>query len=599
MLKRKLSVTLAVITMIVIVQACRKFDFTTKESKTPEFTIAEAKEWYYGVFKKSEGFKKIDNSSPFVWGKLGRRLVETDTELIRKFPYWNLAKSYVRGTVNVVEMPVFYETKYIPAVGLQHLSENQQQKITEAAFNKVLLIKSRTGNISLRIVTFIPDSAYALKNNYDLSQNAIESIDNSFSGYIIVRNWDEKIINAIKINNGDYIRKVIIKKEVLINNDSYAAQNTGNPGDLCGILETPVYVTHCPLTGLTSEDAPVHELGCPPEELIDIPTGEVVTEEYPPCEDNEPEEPIDPDIINGLDMEAWNDCLNNGNSSETCLCNLLMICDIPPSENGDNPPSDNQQNIGAMLDNLWIQHGLKDSSNNPCIASAINTLTSINNKLPKLVRDFFDLNAANFTMIIKSETKSIWPGYNQAPEGARTVWNITNDTFNVHVNNYYENITDLGLAATLIHEALHCQLLSWYRKANIENNVVMQEYLATTYGYLFPDPFKGDSSLSAIVTGLIPTQHQDMINRYKSLVEAALTQFAIAKGLNVSAAYIKDIAWVGTDKSRAFLALQSFEKERIRENIGSEKDPYSQLSNPAGTITVNGIQQAPKGNPCN
>ena len=178
-----------------------------------------------------------------------------------------------------------------------------------------------------------------------------------------------------------------------------------------------------------------------------------------------------------------------------------------------------------LLDEQWLDENVKDSTNNPFASNVINSLSAINDKLPALVRNFFSSDA-NFSMTIKMDNNSNW-GYNgQAPEGGHTVTNISSNSFEVYLNSYYSNVTDLGTAATIIHEAFHCQLMNWYRKAITNNDQARREQLASEYGYLFPPDFNTDSSLNYIVNGGNPTQHQDMINRYQNTIAEALYQFA-------------------------------------------------------------------------
>ncbi len=62
---KKLLITVIAITSLLAIQACRKFDFLKPSKAETEFTVEDAKEWFYGTFKKSASFKMDDKESIF------------------------------------------------------------------------------------------------------------------------------------------------------------------------------------------------------------------------------------------------------------------------------------------------------------------------------------------------------------------------------------------------------------------------------------------------------------------------------------------------------------------------------------------------------
>ena len=176
--------------------------------------------------------------------------------------------------------------------------------------------------------------------------------------------------------------------------------------------------------------------------------------------------------------------------------------------------------------------------------------------------------------------------------GGSTTVNVTTSSLEVKINSYFNNATDLSRAATIIHEAFHCQLLSWFREAIVNNDASRKQQLASDYGYLFStEIISMDSSLAYIVNGGDPTQHQDMINRYKSIIAEAIYIFAKAKSIpNVTLDYCQDLAWAGTFDSKAFANLSTTNQDRIIERVNAERDPYG------NNVNVNSV--TPKGNIC-
>lgn len=284
--------------------------------------------------------------------------------------------------------------------------------------------------------------------------------------------------------------------------------------------------------------------------------------------------------------------------------NSIVPINCAPGPGGNPWPTAPTQ---EQLDSLWMENSIKDSSIDACIANVLASLKNINVKFPPLVRGFFSVQP-EFKMTLKKYVNSNWDqsGVSPAPpEGAITATNYTSNTFNVAINRYFSDCTDLGLAATLIHEALHCQLMNWYRLAYFSpDSTSIRVSLATNYGYLFPPPnieANLDSILRVIIMGQNPSQHQDMITRYKNDVGNALYQFALSKGINVTLDYCKDLAWTGCFDSKAFSDLSSTEQDRIKDRCFAEKDPYSSLTftdNSNNTFTVNSNNHPRKGNPC-
>ncbi len=267
------------------------------------------------------------------------------------------------------------------------------------------------------------------------------------------------------------------------------------------------------------------------------------------------------------------------------------------------PPVPTQE----QLDLQWMQNNVKDSTIDPCITNAITTLKNISPKFPALIRSFFNA-VPDFKMTLKKYTNSNWTNLASnspiPPEAAITTPNYTTNVFNVAINKYYSDCTDLGLASTILHEALHCQLMNWYRLAYFSpDSTNIRISLATNYGYLFPPPLidaNTDSLLRFIINGQNPAQHQDMISRYKNDIANALYQFALAKGINIDLNYCKDLAWMGCFDSKAYLDLPQAEKDRIKDRCFAEKDPYSSLTIIIGNneYGVNYNNYPEKGHPC-
>ncbi len=387
------------------------------------------------------------------------------------------------------------------------------------------------------IFELIPDREHLQLNNGDINLS-------TFSGYIST--WDLKkgFSRGAKFNNGQPIKNISIefKKTISNNLSTNKIQSTSIKKEAHAGPPTVTDITPAPLAGwgfywITL----MNNLGYSTFYLWDGGSNENPCE-YTGCSYSEnPEDYFDKDIINIITQELY--------------------------------------------DAQWVDESIIDSTNNPCVAAALSTLTSISSKLPKLIRNFFG-NDASFTMNLKYENLN-------SLAGGETPSNITSDTLLVRINSLYNKATDLALASTIIHEAFHCQLLSWYRIALNQNDTAMKRQLAEEYGYLFSEEtISVDSTLRYIVNQGQAAQHQDFVNRYIGLIADALYEFAQAKQISgITLDYCKDLAWAGTFDSNAFLALDQTTRVRILDRVNAEKDPD-------GSKQVNENYSTPKGHIC-
>jgi hypothetical protein len=271
-----------------------------------------------------------------------------------------------------------------------------------------------------------------------------------------------------------------------------------------------------------------------------------------------------------------------GNAYPPCGASCNAVVDSWQVVN-DPPPLTPQE----QQDLLWVNNSIKDSTNNPCVAQTLATLNQISSKLPALLRNVFDTTiAGQFNVTLKMY-------YVNLDEGASTAFNVSNLNYLTRINSRFQQATNLAVAATIIHEIFHCQLLAWYRQATVLNDTAKRNELARDYGYLFSkESVDYDNNLAAIVYNAMgASQHQDIAIRYRNTIGEALYQYAQAKGINVNLEFCKDLAWTGCQDSKAFNDLGLTGSAAILQLINSEKDPF-------GSVGVNGIPDSQKGQPC-
>lgn len=194
------------------------------------------------------------------------------------------------------------------------------------------------------------------------------------------------------------------------------------------------------------------------------------------------------------------------------------------------------------IDNLWMDESIEDSTNNPCIANTLATLKTIASKLPALMRSVFDTSLiSEFDMKLKLENLG-------NSLGGAMILNVNNNKFNVKINSFFDNATDLSVVSTIIHEAFHCQLINWYRITYLLGDTIKMNNLALNYGYIFSkESIDWNSNLAAIVYGANgANMHQDIAISYRNMVGETIYQFALAKGItNLTLQQCKKLAWSG------------------------------------------------------
>ncbi len=96
-MKKYLKITVGIIVLIITVIACQREISPNSNS----FNVGTAKEWWYGTYRKTSDYNKIN------WYSL---LAPPAGSSTKKYPHWGKAISYKKSTFNIVELPLFYNT---------------------------------------------------------------------------------------------------------------------------------------------------------------------------------------------------------------------------------------------------------------------------------------------------------------------------------------------------------------------------------------------------------------------------------------------------------------------------------------------------------
>lgn len=197
-LKQKLLLTIGFLTMIFIIQACRKYDFFGKSSG--EFKVEDAKEWYYGEFKKSAAFKEVDNQSLFSSEPTAGLITSKQKVNYKKYPYWDKSNSYRKGSHEFIEMPLFRELNVIALPGMENLSIKEKRHVAASSLQKIVFIKQPNNKIITRLLTIVPTYDFLKSKNFDISDISFSNLDSRFSGLVSIRTWSETSIHFFQLS---------------------------------------------------------------------------------------------------------------------------------------------------------------------------------------------------------------------------------------------------------------------------------------------------------------------------------------------------------------------------------------------------------------
>jgi hypothetical protein len=433
--------------MLFIIQACRKFDFLSKAKD--EFTTEDAKEWYYGTFKKTNAFYGNDHQSLFAGGLKSSSLAKSTNPTYKKYPYWDKGVSYRKGEYEIVEAPLFRELNIIAIPGMEYLSYNEKKQVVDAALQKVVFIKKADNSVAIRVLTIIPTYNYLRTKGYDISDNTFSDLDPEFSGLVSIRTCQETSVNFLSYKDGKYEKSIsIIKKgrEILSNSNIETASSSSG----CGWVPIPIIKRYCIATTGSNGDVPPDDANC--TEWEEYETGEVDFQ-YVPCESEDGS------------GDPFLDCLM-GNNPDNCVCTVYGL----DCGGGDNPPGDGGgDDTEDLIDSLTIQ--LQE----PCFINTISNL-NINNGLRSQIGSILHSCFPNWTpndfsieQKCYSDTLLDAKHYTSASTGGPITIKLNECAIN--------NASQEYVAATLFHELLHAFFTTQGKMSELQQH----ESMATAY----------------------------------------------------------------------------------------------------------------------
>lgn len=148
----------------------------------------------------------------------------------------------------------------------------------------------------------------------------------------------------------------------------------------------------------------------------------------------------------------------------------------------------------------------------------------------------------NLSQHTNGQTSSI---YNSSAQEATTTFDKSKFT----------QATDLAIARTIYHEAIHAYLVIQY---NIDRESFLDSYTNLV------DDWNVKSNWNYV-------HHEEFARSLVNEIGTALKNYGIKKGYNLSDQFYNDLAWGGLESTSTFKNLSNSDKDRIREIIHIEQ----------------------------
>jgi hypothetical protein len=421
-LKLNKSITISTLLLLISVTvfiACKRS--LADKMATEEFNVNAAKEWYYGVFKKSNEFKALDLTSPFLSNRGNKSKTRTSSidSVLKKFPKWNLAKSYEKNGLQIVEMPLLYNETTVLMPGMQNETNETKTKIANASLSKIIFVKKPDNSINVRLITLVPKVAYAQSKNYDISSNSLNRFDTNFSGFVMVRKWDEEIVKVDEVLNGQKVKNVkLVRAEDTTGLGFRKNTNNTNARTVsCDLVWVPKMFRTCIVVG--SGDDPDANENC--EQWSEPVPSEYYGTWEPVCTDVE----------------------NDWNPDD--LCTLFGIGCVDEGGGGD--------------DDSWLDVSVVDDLSDPCTKNTKNLITDIScgTYLSKLFQSTFSNQGAVYNINFRQDQFRLGPTGD--PLDAFSDFSQSTNTFIIYLNtNQIKVYSKEYVGSIILHEIVHAFL---------------------------------------------------------------------------------------------------------------------------------------------
>jgi hypothetical protein len=226
-----------------------------------------------------------------------------------------------------------------------------------------------------------------------------------------------------------------------------------------------------------------------------------------------------------------------------------------------------------------LQHStliIDDSGLKPCFQAVLNDVKKLDNGAVSGIIQRFTGATPNYNWKVKNS--SLDDNVNGATSEVYYV--PSNTALTTFDNNKFKQASDLAIARTILHEAVHAYLVAYFTLNPAQRNPLNSNFALNPY----PDYVR---NILFTNIGNNEAQHIEMTKTFVDDIATALEQYGYYKGYLFSHQFYNDLAWGGLTDTPAFTSKPDAEQNRIRDVIQIEQYKQDRLGNP----------KTPKGQP--
>lgn len=431
----------------------------------------------------------------------------------KKLPDWKNGIKTKIAGWDAIEFPLGKSISSF-SISAGQLTQADCKRLANASIAKVAFIKTKNNEIVVREVDYIPDWQYLQSKKFDIS--AVNTgTANDFTGRVVIKKWDGSVIATKIVVDGKAV-KTTTKKDV----EAKGATAT-NSLENCTTYEVCEWVRDCE----------IHYYG----------DGYIVQE----CSE-------------WANTYCWyeQECTGGGDDCE----NYGIGCGgggNGGSGGGEGPTFEEQ-----IVDSL-----------SPCRDSILVDVRNLTTgKIADMIRNFTgNMPGFNWKIVESSTTSDPNASATTEDHPANGYVLTTLNTTNL------ANATDLFVARTIMHEAIHAYLVSYFYN---DPNAALKSY-PELYDYWMLQKYPDIND----------PHHAIMADSLIHDISSALQNFAIANGYtnNSNLRQVCDqLAWGGLDGTAAYARLSVYDQMDINERNMAEK-----TSQHVGNATLLGTKACP------
>jgi len=221
----------------------------------------------------------------------------------------------------------------------------------------------------------------------------------------------------------------------------------------------------------------------------------------------------------------------------------------------DDPPVPDPSNLGGV--NTSAPNTILNFSLQPCQTAVLNRLVNMSSMpvadggLLAFVVNQFGGDNTKYNWALQNGFLN--PGTYGSTGPYDKQYNFVTTTFDA---SQWRNASDLSIARTMLHEAVHAYLLSYFADSPL---LAAAQYSDLVDAYV----------AAGIANSNIP-QHNFIAQDLLIDIAYALRQYGVNQGYNLPDAFYMDMAWGGLEESKDFKNLSQRDKDRISDVLRIE-----------------------------